>query len=255
MDFTYIISFGIFAALVILVLNKITKKKQPAHQLDADTIKKILKDKIGFYSSLEKEEKEIFIDRIIWFLEHIRIEGIETSLTDEDRILVASSAVIPFFHLPQYNYGDLHEVFVYGNNFSPDFEVSEDQHIMGTVHSGGIKNNTMLISKPALHRGFEHEKDQKNVGFHEFAHLLDKADGSIDGVPSLFLPDEKIDPWTKLIDSEQRRIKAGNSDINAYAATNNAEFFAVLSEYFHENPTKLKKRHPDLFRMMEIIYH
>jgi Mlc titration factor MtfA (ptsG expression regulator) len=45
-------------------------------------------------------------------------------------------------------------------------------------------------------------------------------------------------------------IKLGESDINPYAVTNEAEFFAVVSEYFFEKPKELKDRHPELYELL-----
>ena len=45
------------------------------------------------------------------------------------------------------------------------------------------------------------------------------------------------------------------SDINQYGATNDAEFFAVISEYYFERPDKLKANHPEVFDMLEMMYH
>jgi Mlc titration factor MtfA (ptsG expression regulator) len=44
------------------------------------------------------------------------------------------------------------------------------------------------------------------------------------------------------------------SDIDLYGATNATEFFAVISEYFFEQPDLLKANHPDLYKMLEKIY-
>ncbi|MEO6202766.1 MAG: zinc-dependent peptidase, partial [Nitrospirales bacterium] len=47
----------------------------------------------------------------------------------------------------------------------------------------------------------------------------------------------------------------GHSDINPYGLTNEAEFFAVVSEYFFETPVRMKQKHPELYSMLEQIFH
>ncbi|MNL54511.1 Protein MtfA [compost metagenome] len=47
-----------------------------------------------------------------------------------------------------------------------------------------------------------------------------------------------------------QRIETGKSDINPYAITNEAEFFAVVSEYFFEKPRQLKEKHPELYHIL-----
>ena len=50
------------------------------------------------------------------------------------------------------------------------------------------------------------------------------------------------------------KIKNRHSDINPYALTNNAEFLAVVSEYFFDNPEKMKSRHPELYKILSEMY-
>ena len=52
-----------------------------------------------------------------------------------------------------------------------------------------------------------------------------------------------------------RQIAEGDSDINPYGLTNNAEFLAVVSEYFLSNPEKFKKRHFELYQFLVKIFH
>ena len=46
----------------------------------------------------------------------------------------------------------------------------------------------------------------------------------------------------------------GRSDINRYGATNDAEFFAVVTEYFFERPGEMKEHHPELFNMLSEMF-
>jgi len=54
---------------------------------------------------------------------------------------------------------------------------------------------------------------------------------------------------------ELAAIRAGHSDIDPYAGTNEAEFFAVVNEYFFERPEKLKEHHPELFDLLSQALH
>jgi Mlc titration factor MtfA (ptsG expression regulator) len=75
-------------------------------------------------------------------------------------------------------------------------------------------------------------------------HLVDKTDGDIDGIPAFILEKKYIQPWLQLMQHEIRLINEDKSDIDPYGATNEAEFFAVVSEYFFERPLLLKEKHP-----------
>ena len=56
------------------------------------------------------------------------------------------------------------------------------------------------------------------------------------------------------MESTIQSMKNHGSDIDMYGATNHAEFFAVISEYFFERPDLLKVNHPGLYEMLERIY-
>lgn len=57
-----------------------------------------------------------------------------------------------------------------------------------------------------------------------------------------------------LIEKKICEINKNKSDINNYAATNRAEFFSVVSEYFFERPDLLQKKHPNLYNTLEMIF-
>jgi MtfA peptidase len=85
--------------------------------------------------------------------------------------------------------------------------------------------------------------------------LLDKEDGVIDGIPELLMQRKYVGPWLHEIKKEMRKIETGKSDINPYALTSNAEFLAVVSEYFFDSPEKFKHRHPDLYQFLSTIFN
>ncbi len=93
------------------------------------------------------------------------------------------------------------------------------------------------------------------MGIHEFAHLLDQADGAIDGVPQAALPAHLLRPWAAAVHREMEAVRAGRSEINGYAGTNEAEFFAVVTEYFFEQPGKLRAHHPELYELLAQLFH
>ena len=49
-------------------------------------------------------------------------------------------------------------------------------------------------------------------------------------------------------------IRQGGSGINPYAKTSKVEFFAVVSEYFFERPELLKRKHPELYELLEKVF-
>ena len=208
-----------------------------------------LNEHILFYRNLSKNAKVIFEDRIGLFLAEIKITEVGKVIPEKSTCLyVASSAVISFWGLPYWNYGDLSEVIVYPTDFSQSNDINEKGIVQGKVHHGGLMNSTMILSLTSLINGFK-LNDSINLGIHEFSHLLDKADDSIDGLPFYLSKDETL-IWARIFEKELIS-KKGISKINPYAFKNQSEFFAVLMETYIENPIRIKKRYPELFEILE----
>jgi Mlc titration factor MtfA (ptsG expression regulator) len=143
----------------------------------------LLQDYVPYYRSLSNDKKKLFEDRVNHFLHHIRIEGVGTTVDDIDKVLVASSAIIPIFGFSDWYY-PLTDVLLYEDRFNEAYETSGDgRNILGMVGEGGALKSAMVLSKPALHEGFVNETSKGNTGIHEFVHLLDKVDGATDGLP------------------------------------------------------------------------
>lgn len=213
-----------------------------------------LNEKVEFFKKLSEQEKALFRTKILTFLHQTPISGAGTEIDSEIKVLVACSAVVPVFYFKDWQYNNLSEVIVYESEIGA-YEVENKQinTIVGQVRPFQNRH-IVLFSKSQLLRGFGHSKGKHNVGFHEFAHLIDEADGTIDGMPKSLLPHELIRPWTELMYKEIARIKAGRSDIDPYGVTNHAEFFAVVCEYFFENTTEFHKKYPGLYQILSTVF-
>lgn len=216
---------------------------------------KILNRYVSFFATLPESDKQRFRNDLRIFIDEKRITGIKTELDDTTRLLAASSAIIPIFGFPEWEWTQIREVLIYPNRFGPNFEMSEGggHATLGMVGTGTM-NGIMILSKPDLLHGFRNARDKRNVGVHEFAHLVDKSDGSIDGVPGVGLERQAVGPWIELVRREMLRIESGDSGIDPYGLTNEAEFFAVVSEYFFERPALLQRDHPELYKMLAKIF-
>ncbi|MES2764123.1 MAG: M90 family metallopeptidase [Bacteroidota bacterium] len=244
--------FGIIAVIVLGLILYFQLNKGKENKIDVSEFlpawRMILIEKVAFYNSLNDGDKALFESDILGFLAEVRITGIEVSIDDIDRILVASSAVIPVFAFTDWHYRtNITEVLLYPGAFNANFETAgEGRRILGMVGEGPM-NGTMILSKQALLNGFSNETDKHNTAIHEFVHLIDKTDGAIDGIPENLLGKQYVLPWINLIAKEIELIHKGKSDINPYGGTSQTEFFAVATETFFEKPWQMSERHADLF--------
>jgi Mlc titration factor MtfA (ptsG expression regulator) len=169
-------------------------------------------------------------------------------------LLIASGAIIPVFAIADWQYINLHEILLYPGSFNEDFDqAGNDRNISGMVGTGPMQH-VMVINKWQLRQGFINNHSAHNTAIHEFVHLIDKMDGTMDGVPEIILERKYVPQWNHLMETTIRHMKNSGSDIDMYGATSPTEFFAVISEYFFEQPATLKQNHPELHEMLERIY-
>ena len=156
-------SFIIIAVIIILLLAyfafRLFGKKQeaqPVSQPLESNYKSLLNQHVAFYKKLDDAGKAKFESMIAGFIDTIRIEGVGLEIDDLDRVLVASSAVIPIFGYNEWRYTNLTNVILYPDTFNNDFQFEgEDgsRNMLGLVGSG-FMNGQMLLSRAALHSGF-----------------------------------------------------------------------------------------------------
>lgn len=254
--FTLLFAASLLSLLIwVIYRSQVKKSGFVLPSAFPDVWRNFLMEKVRFYAALSAAEKLRFESAVQHFLNRIRITGIDTEVTDEDRLLVASSAVIPIFAFPNWEYNKLWEVLLYPDLFSEEFEFKgHNRGISGLVGSGGVMDHVVIFSKPALWLGFDNQSDKHNVGIHEFVHLYDKQDGNLDGIPAIFMENQAVLPWLNLIKTKTDEILSGKSDLNPYGAVSKVEFLAIASEYFFERPLLLQKKHPVLYEALSSVF-
>jgi MtfA peptidase len=246
----------VLAIMVLLFswLMSSRKKKQFTFPAIPEEYKSILAKDVLFYQGLDEIKKAEFEKRMMHFLATVRITGVKTEVEPQDKVYIAASAIIPIFGFPGWEYNNLNEVLLYPDSFNHDFEqTGGDRSILGMVGDGAFQN-VMILSRHELKQAFVNKTSKSNTAIHEFVHLVDKTDGSVDGVPELFMDRKYVLPWLQLMQKEMQKMLSDQSDINIYGATNEAEFFAVVSEYFFERPELLEEKHPELYALLTQLF-
>ncbi|GAA4957591.1 hypothetical protein GCM10025791_42670 [Halioxenophilus aromaticivorans] len=166
----------------------------------------ILTQKVAFYRALSSDNQTLFNQRVLLFLHTTAVEAGQFEVTEEDRLLVAASAIIPVWAFPKWHYFNVHTVYLLPASFNQQFECGQpDSLITGMVGTGPMSGK-LALSRPHLHLGFSNSRDKRNVGIHEFIHLIDMADGDCDGYPEALKEFAYAIPWFELVDKKPNRF-------------------------------------------------
>jgi MtfA peptidase len=246
--------FSVLVLIIILILFVFRTRRENQSIALPENYREELNDYVTFYRQLDEAGKLKFEERVEHFLSAVQITGVNAIVEDLDRLLIAAGAIIPVYGIPDWQYINLHEVLLYPGAFNMDFDQQgSDRPVAGMVGTGAMQH-VMIITKWQLRQGFINSNDARNTAIHEFVHLIDKMDGTMDGVPEIILERKYTAQWKNMMDATIGQMKNYGSDIDMYGATNPAEFFAVISEYFFEQPGLLKTNHPELYEMLGRIY-
>ncbi len=244
------VALGIYFGYYKITENARSEKFEPKKPFPAEW-RSILTERVAFYNRLSPQKKTEFEKRVHIFLLNVQITGVDTEVTHLDRILVASGAIIPIFGFDSWYYSNLKEVQIHPDKFI----IPTTQTLASGLVGWGAMEGKMMLSRKALHEGFYNQTDNINVAIHEFIHILDKQDGKIDGILGKIMQEIDIVPWLNIIHQKMKEIEGGDSTIRAYGKANNSEFLAVVSEFFFENPERMKSEHSGLYNALDSFYN
>ncbi|MFM7505648.1 MAG: zinc-dependent peptidase [Rubrivivax sp.] len=181
---------------------------------------------------------------------------------DEVRVLVAVQASLLLLGRGDGGFAGLSQVLVYPGAFvvgrtraQGDGTQREERQVLA---GESWQQGQVVLSWQDVLDGAARPDDGRNVVIHEFAHRLDQAHGAANGAP--WLPGAaRRRQWAAVFTAEfealQRRVARGEDGlIDAYGATDAAEFFAVTSELFFERPAELAAAHPALHGQLRGFY-
>ena len=237
------------AVYVLAYLRRWRRRLVLARRGLSEEDRRVLRSRVSFYGRLGGEDRERFEELVAVFLGEHRMSGVDdVRVTREVRLLVAASAVRLVFGRPEWEYPDFGEILIYPGPFRTDGSYSTEIEDHTTAASGLVHSiGGVIISLPDLYRGFEDETDGYNVGYHEFAHVLDGR--RPDGVPDN-LELGAYRGWAQVMHSEFERVRRGDSLLRGYAGSTPAEFFACSVEAFFEEPHRMREAAPELYEQL-----
>ena len=224
----------------------------------------IIEERVPLVRPLSPAEWDRLLDLVHTFLREKTFEGVGgLEVTTEMRLVIAAQACLLLLHHDGSCYPGVRSVILYPSTFlprRPELDgrsyggvAPDSQPLLGEHTHGAI----VLAWDSSLH-GAADLGDGQNVVLHEFAHELDREDGYVDGIPLLEAP-SSTRSWSRVLqgrfDELRRTSQDGQPDVlNAYGATNRAEFFAVATEAFFTRPVEVRTRYPDLYDELKAFY-
>lgn len=209
---------------------------------------------LGTLTTAEQKKLVLLADR---FLQQKRLVPLQGFELDE----LKSARIALLFCLPVLELGiewldGFHEVLIYPAPFVVDDEWEDD---IGLVHNQRVVQSGQSWQQGPIILNWLDVQDSFdasgfNLVFHEVAHKLDMRNGDrASGVPLIALRD--VAGWEHdlkaamgNIQDEIDMVGENAASIDAYAASEPAECFAVLSEYFFSAPELLAPRFPSLYQ-------
>lgn len=228
--------------------------------------REVLQDRVVHYTYLNSSERELLENLVRFFIAEKKFEGCGgLELTDEIRIVIAAQACMLVLGLPPYQYVQLQSVLVYPttitipaqtvrSTFNVPEIVPDSRRVLGMA---SMRGPVILVWDEVL-RGAKHPERGHNVVYHEFAHMLDMRDGSVDGTPELHSV-ALYRQWVEVCTREYLRLKkhaekGKKSLLDYYGAVHEAEFFAVATELFFDRPRRMEKELPQLYNVLRDYY-
>ncbi len=180
-------------------------------------------------------------------------------ITEEMRVVIAAQACLLILNRSTDYFANVRQILVYPGAFvvnrtsvdSAGVQREQRQALSGESWSQG----QVILSWQDTLEGAAVADDGRNVVIHEFAHQLDQENGAAIGAPPPMLGDAGHDPqrWSRVFHAAYAQLQAEarhgvDGLLDHYGAKDPAEFFAVASEAFFEQPQALDTDYPALYR-------
>ncbi len=184
------------------------------------------------------------------------------AISDEVRVTIAAQACLLILNRKTNYFPNLRQILVYPGAFvverlrlEPSGVLQEQRHALS---GESWTQGQVVISWEDALEGAAVVDDGRNVVIHEFAHQLDQQKGYANGAPWLGRRD-RYARWSQVLGEEFARLQEQAltqqpSLFSHYGATSPAEFFAVVSEVFFEQPQSMASMHPALYDELRSLY-
>jgi hypothetical protein len=255
-----LLAFAWFGSEPLLVEYRRWKVRR--HPFPAEW-REILRRRVPYFRSLPADLQLQLKKRMQVFLAEkpfIGCDGLE--VTDEMRVTIAVQACLLILNRRTDYFANMRQILLYPGAFLVDRVHTDTAGVLQerrqALSGESWSQGQVILSWDDVVAGAAVIDDGRNVVIHEFAHQLDQQNGHANGAPVLGRR-RRYQRWAQVLGEEFAKLQeAANvgqpSLLSHYGATNPAEFFAVSSEVFFEQPERMEEGHPELYSELSRFY-
>lgn len=225
--------------------------------------RQILRRRVPYFRTLPANLQLQLKKRIQVFLAEKPFIGCAgLAVTDEMRVTIAAQACLLVLNRRGDCFSGLRQILVYPGPFLVDKVHADGSGVLQDQRQV-LAGESWLLGQVVLSwedavDGAATIDDGRNVVIHEFAHQLDQENGRANGAPPMTGRARRA-RWSRVLGAEYAALRASVAEgrpalIGSYGASDPAEFFAVTSEVFFEQPVEMAASHPALYRVLSDFY-
>ncbi|MEX2476684.1 zinc-dependent peptidase [Marinobacter sp.] len=226
-----------------------------------DQWRALLKAQVPLYARLPLNDRKQLEQQVQLFLAEKLFYGCDGfNVDDTVRLTVAGHACLLILGRPYSDYDEVRSILVYPDHYQAE-QVEDDGTVVSVsreIRAGEASGyGQVVLAWAECEEGAVNPHGKHNVILHEFAHQLDYLDGSADGAPPLSGDEAKHWQHTMTEAYEHLRHSLRHhhaSWLDPYGASEPAEFFAVLTEAFYQQPRHLKDEQPEVYKALYSFY-
>lgn len=203
----------------------------------------ILHKQFPYFNSLTDKKKRYFEHRVVRFIENYEFIGKgDFTITDEVKVRIAATSTMLTFGMRNYLFTVIDKVIVFPSIY---LSTVTDEYHKGEFNP---RLKAIVFSWEDFVEGFDTDKDNLNLGIHEFAHVLNYH-GLRGGDSSAIIFSRMYTKINKEVNHPPNRERLIQSNyFRIYAYTNQFEFLAVILEHYFETPQEFLKEFPELYK-------
>ena len=180
-------------------------------------------------------------------------------VTDDMAVAIAAQACLPVLKLGLSAYDGFVGIVVHPGLARVRRQFEDESGVVHefeeTLAGEAVHGGPVMLSWRDVRSAGAKASQGYNVVIHEFAHVLDMADGTADGMPPLNADITRAQ-WQDTIGAAYRlfctSVDAGEPTcVDPYGAQSLDEFFAVATEAFFVAPLGLKTEQPELYDLLK----